>query len=153
MRSGPTGIVAPSGSLNCNFPANAWHAWSQSGHNYVSTLQMHNTQPDAWTPSNSDVWKRTSARIAWEKPSRNHWLGTDNTGRDVFARLCYAFNISISFSLILTILNYLIGVSIGGAMGYFGGKFDLPLEKAPLPWSITCSTRTCCNRRIHVISS
>ena len=43
----------------------------------------------------------------YEKPSRNHWLGTDNTGRDVFARLCYAFNISISFSLLLTILNYL----------------------------------------------
>ena len=62
----------------------------------------------------------------YEKPSSSHWLGTDNTGRDVFARLCYAFNISISFALLLTVLNYLIGVSIGGAMGYFGGKFDLP---------------------------
>ena len=49
----------------------------------------------------------------YEKPSRNHWLGTDNTGRDVFARLCYAFNISISLALLLTALNYLIGVSIG----------------------------------------
>ena len=54
----------------------------------------------------------------YDPPSRKHWLGTDNTGRDVFARLCYAFNISISFALVLTIINYIIGVLIGGAMGY-----------------------------------
>ena len=55
-----------------------------------------------------------------------HILGTDDTGRDVFARLVYAFNISISFALILTILNYIIGISIGGAMGYFdsNGQMD-----------------------------
>ena len=58
-----------------------------------------------------------------------HILGTDDTGRDVFARLVYAFNISISFALILTILNYIIGISIGGAMGYFGGKFDLYFQR------------------------
>ena len=71
----------------------------------------------------------------YEKPSRNHWLGTDNTGRDVFARLCYAFNISISFALLLTILNYLLGISIGGAMGYFGGKFDLIAQRIIEVWS------------------
>ena len=37
---------------------------------------------------------------AYQPPSSAHWLGTDNTGRDVFARLCYAFNISISFALL-----------------------------------------------------
>ncbi len=71
----------------------------------------------------------------FEKPSSKHWLGTDNTGRDVFARLCYAFNISISFALLLTVLNYIIGVSIGGAMGYFGGKFDLILQRLIEVWS------------------
>ena len=71
----------------------------------------------------------------YEKPSRNHWLGTDNTGRDVFARLCYAFNISLSFALLLTALNFLIGVSIGGAMGYFGGKFDLISQRLIEIWS------------------
>ena len=50
---------------------------------------------------------------AYEPPSAKHWLGTDNTGRDVFARLCYAFNISISFALVLTIMNYIIGIIIG----------------------------------------
>ena len=56
----------------------------------------------------------TEGNKMYEPPSRKHWLGTDNTGRDVFARLCYAFNISISFALILTLINYVIGVLIGG---------------------------------------
>ena len=71
----------------------------------------------------------------YEEPSRNHWLGTDNNGRDVFARLCYAFNISISFALLLTVLNYIIGISIGGAMGYFGGKFDLIVQRIIEVWA------------------
>ena len=71
----------------------------------------------------------------YEPPSRVHWMGTDNTGRDVFARLCYAFNISISFALLLTIINYIIGIFIGGAMGYFGGKFDLIFQRLVEIWS------------------
>ncbi|SVB44165.1 uncharacterized protein METZ01_LOCUS197019, partial [marine metagenome] len=71
----------------------------------------------------------------YEPPSLTHWFGTDNTGRDVFARMCYAFNISMSFSFVLTILNYIIGISIGGAMGYFGGKFDLFFQRLIEVWS------------------
>jgi len=71
----------------------------------------------------------------FEAPSRTHWLGTDNTGRDVFARLCYAFNISISFALILTVINYIFGIFIGGAMGYFGGRFDLFFQRLIEIWS------------------
>ncbi len=71
----------------------------------------------------------------YDPPSETHWLGTDNTGRDVFARLCYGFNISISFALVLTILNYIIGVIIGGSMGYFGGKFDLFFQRIIEIWS------------------
>ena len=71
----------------------------------------------------------------YQPPSSLHWMGTDNTGRDVFARLCYAFNISISFALLLTIINYIIGILIGGAMGYFGGKFDLIFQRLVEIWS------------------
>ncbi len=71
----------------------------------------------------------------YEPPSLTHWFGTDNTGRDVFARMSYAFNISISFAFLLTILNYIIGISIGGAMGYFGGKFDLFFQRIIEVWS------------------
>ena len=77
----------------------------------------------------------TEGNKMYESPSRKHWLGTDNTGRDVFARLCYAFNISISFALILTFINYVIGVLIGGTMGYFGGKFDLIFQRLIEVWS------------------
>ena len=77
----------------------------------------------------------TEGNKMYESPSKKHWLGTDNTGRDVFARLCYAFNISISFALILTVINYVIGVLIGGTMGYFGGKFDLFFQRLIEIWS------------------
>ena len=49
--------------------------------------------------------------------------------------MCYGFNISISFALVLTILNYIIGVIIGGSMGYFGGKFDLFFQRIIEIWS------------------
>ncbi len=77
----------------------------------------------------------TEGNKMYEAPSSNHWLGSDNTGRDVFARLCYAFNISISFALILTIINYIFGILIGGSMGYFGGKFDLFFQRLIEIWS------------------
>ena len=71
----------------------------------------------------------------YDPPSSRHWLGSDNTGRDVFARLCYAFNISISFALILTVITYILGILIGGSMGYFGGKFDLFFQRLIEIWS------------------
>ena len=71
----------------------------------------------------------------FESPTFKHWLGTDNTGRDVFSRMCYAFNISISFAFLLTVVNYIIGISIGGAMGYYGGKFDLFFQRLIEVWS------------------
>ena len=71
----------------------------------------------------------------YEPPSMTHWIGTDNTGRDVFARMCYAFNISLSLAFIITVLNYIIGISIGGAMGYFGGKFDLFFQRLIEVWA------------------
>jgi microcin C transport system permease protein len=68
-------------------------------------------------------------------PSSRHWFGTDNTGRDVFSRMCYGFNISISFALLLTIIEYIIGAALGGLMGYFGGKIDLISQRLVEIWS------------------
>lgn len=58
-------------------------------------------------------------------PSSAHWAGTDDRGRDVFARLTYGFNIGLSFSIIVTMLSYFIGISIGAALGFYGGKVDI----------------------------
>ena len=64
-----------------------------------------------------------------------HFLGTDNVGRDVLARLVYGFRIAIIFSILLLFLNYSIGISIGCTMGYFGGKFDLIFQRIIEIWS------------------
>ena len=67
--------------------------------------------------------------------SESHFLGTDNVGRDVLARLVYGFRTAIFFSFILLILNYVIGISIGCSMGYFGGKFDLFFQRIIEVWT------------------
>lgn len=59
------------------------------------------------------------------RPSKHHWLGTDDRGRDVFARLAYAYRISITFALSVVVLAYAIGVTVGSMFGYFGGKVDI----------------------------
>lgn len=58
-------------------------------------------------------------------PSRENWLGTDDSGRDVVARLIYGFRISVLFGLILTFFSSIVGVMVGATQGYFGGLLDL----------------------------
>jgi microcin C transport system permease protein len=64
-----------------------------------------------------------------------HYFGTDTIGRDIAARLVYGFRIAIFFSLLLLAFNYAVGVSIGCAMGYWGGKFDLIFQRIIEIWS------------------
>ena len=54
-----------------------------------------------------------------------HYLGSDVTGRDIAARLVYGFRLAMAFAVILLLCEYLVGVSIGCAMGFWGGSFDL----------------------------
>lgn len=68
-------------------------------------------------------------------PNNVHYFGTDDRGRDVLARLLYGFNIGISFSLIVTLLSYTIGVSIGSMLGFFGGKVDIFGQRLIEIWS------------------
>jgi len=58
-------------------------------------------------------------------PSKQHIFGTDDRGRDIFARLAYGFNVSLSFALLVLAISYAIGVSAGAMLGYFGGKLDI----------------------------
>ena len=68
-------------------------------------------------------------------PSAEHWLGTDDQGRDVAARVIYGFRISVLFGLILTIGSALIGVTAGAIQGYFGGLVDLFFQRFIEIWS------------------
>ena len=64
-----------------------------------------------------------------------HYLGTDTSGRDVLARIIYGFRIALFFSLLLLFFNYLVGVSIGCLMGFWGGAFDLVFQRLIEIWS------------------
>ncbi|PZA09122.1 ABC transporter permease [Rhodopseudomonas palustris] len=64
-----------------------------------------------------------------------NWLGTDDQGRDVVARLIYGFRISILFGLSLTIISSIIGVAAGGIQGYFGGWVDLGFQRFIEVWT------------------
>jgi microcin C transport system permease protein len=58
-------------------------------------------------------------------PDAINYLGTDDQGRDLLARLVYGFRISVLFALALTFISSLIGIIIGAAQGYYGGHIDL----------------------------
>jgi len=62
-------------------------------------------------------------------PSRANWLGTDDQGRDLAARLIYGFRISVLFGLVLTLASSVIGVAAGAVQGYFGGRTDLLFQR------------------------
>lgn len=68
-------------------------------------------------------------------PSWENWLGTDDRGRDVLARLIYGFRLSILFGLALTIVGVSVGIITGSLMGFFGGKFDLISQRLIEIWS------------------
>ncbi len=84
------------------FPLNTYH---HSTLNYFSTL-----------PSPS-------------APSLQNWLGTDDRGRDVAARLLYGFRVSILFAMALTLIGTLLGIVTGAVQGYFAGKIDLTFQR------------------------
>ena len=67
--------------------------------------------------------------------AERHFLGTDTTGRDVLARLFYGFRTAMTFSLLFLLLVYVVGIAVGCAMGYFGGAFDLIMQRAVEIWS------------------
>ncbi len=68
-------------------------------------------------------------------PSHENWLGVDDQGRDVLARLIYGFRISILFAFMLTFFSTIIGIFAGAIQGYFGGKTDLIMQRFMEIWS------------------
>jgi microcin C transport system permease protein len=64
-----------------------------------------------------------------------NWLGTDDQGRDVAARLIYGFRLSVLFGLALTIVSSVLGVAAGAVQGYFGGWTDLLFQRFIEIWT------------------
>lgn len=62
-------------------------------------------------------------------PSSVHWLGTDDEGRDVLARILYGIRLSVVFAVLLTSISSIIGIAAGAIQGYFGGKTDIFMQR------------------------
>lgn len=93
-----------------------WMLWPPIPYNYKS--------PDLYLES-----------AAPAPPSSQHWLGTDDGGKDTLARLIYGFRLSVLFGITLTILSALIGVFVGAIQGYFGGMIDLIGQRMVEVWA------------------
>ncbi|TMV11793.1 ABC transporter permease [Arenibacterium halophilum] len=70
-------------------------------------------------------------------PNSQNWLGTDDTKRDVLARVIHGFRLSILFTLIVTGLSSVLGIAAGAVQGYFGGRTDLFFQRFIEIWSST----------------
>ncbi|MBW2061950.1 MAG: ABC transporter permease [Deltaproteobacteria bacterium] len=68
-------------------------------------------------------------------PSAENWLGTDDQGRDIVARLIYGFRISILFGLCLALIGSIIGITVGATQGFYGGWIDILGQRFLEIWS------------------
>jgi microcin C transport system permease protein len=86
-------------------------------------------------PYHYDTFIRDLPSPAPSPPTADNWLGTDDAGRDVVARLIYGFRISVLFGLTLTLASSVVGIAAGAVQGYFGGWIDLGFQRFIEVWS------------------
>lgn len=120
--------------------ANGWAVWPPIRYSYRTSdnaLPGAAPTPPFWLQTEEERCQRYVDGIA--DPNCHignwHWLGTDNFGKDVLARLIYGFRISMLFGIILTVFSSLIGVIAGAVQGYFGGWTDLLFQRFIEIWT------------------
>jgi microcin C transport system permease protein len=127
--------------------ANGWLLWPLVRYSYDTVNKDYPTRkspsglclgfpsPPPWA-SKAELCETTPEQLArFQTFGNTNWLGTDNQGRDVVARVIYGFRVSVLFGLILTILSSIIGVAAGAVQGYFGGRTDLIFQRILEIWS------------------
>ena len=117
----PEGYIedAADGFINGEEIAAGWIMWPIIPFSYDTVNDIGGTAPSA--------------------PDGTHWLGTDDTARDVLARVIYGFRLSVLFALVVTGLTSVIGITAGALQGYFGGWVDLIFQRLMEIWSSTPS--------------
>jgi microcin C transport system permease protein len=120
--------------------ANGWMVWPPVRFSYRTVddmLPVSAPAPPSWTMDKETLCQRYPLGVDDPncQPGNFHWLGTDDQGRDVVARLIYGFRISVLFGLTLTIISSVIGVAAGAVQGYFGGWVDLLFQRFIEIWS------------------
>ena len=114
----PSGVMeeAKAGTVAGEAVEKGWMIWPPIPYRY-NTINNVGTAPSA--------------------PDADHWLGTDDTSRDVLARIIYGFRLSIVFTLIVTSISSVIGIAAGAVQGYFGGWVDLTFQRLLEIWGST----------------
>jgi len=111
--------VRDTGAFDGQDVARGWLLWPLIPFSYNTINDIDGTAPSA--------------------PDGTHWLGTDDTARDVTARVIYGFRLSVMFALVVTALTSVIGVAAGAVQGYFGGWVDLIFQRVIELWGATPS--------------
>lgn len=107
--------------------------------NYKDITIKQNIEQNGWmlmpiVPYSFNTVDYELAQATPSAPNQTHWLGTDESGRDILARILYGIRLSIIFAFLLTLVSSLIGIVIGAVQGYFGGKTDLILQRVIEIW-------------------
>lgn len=106
---------------------------------YKDTLIQSNIQKNGWMimpliPYSFNTVDYYLDSATPSAPDKNHWLGTDEEGRDVLARILYGIRLSLVFAALLTLISSLSGIFMGALQGYFGGKTDIILQRVIEIW-------------------
>ena len=137
-------VVYHKGSVYCPvlffYPETQFGGEFETEANYKDQFVVELIEKDGWMimppiPYTYDTINYNLPVPAPAPPSTENWLGTDDQGRDLLARLIYGFRISILFGVILTLASSLIGITAGAIQGYFGGKVDLIFQRFIEIWS------------------
>lgn len=126
---------------------NGWALWPPIGYSYdtinkdypgrkgLEGMCLGYPAPPPWA-SRAPLCEAPPEQLARYHAIGNYnWLGLDDQGRDVVARVIYGFRISVLFGLILTVLAGGVGVTAGAVQGYFGGRTDLVFQRFLEVWS------------------
>jgi microcin C transport system permease protein len=124
--------------------AHGWILWPPIRYSYRTinrALPTPAPSPPTWQLSDDQCKAAAAKKLSPGEPNRGcrdiewNWLGTDDQGRDVLARLIYGFRLSILFGLILAAISSVIGIAAGAVQGYFGGWTDLLMQRFIEIWS------------------
>ena len=120
--------------------ANGWMVWPLVHYSFNtvnSELPLPAPAPPASSLSKDVACAKYLLKIADPQciGGNMNWLGTDDQGRDVIARLMYGYRVSVAFGLLLTLFSSIIGIVLGAVQGYFGGWTDLLLQRFIEVWS------------------
>ncbi|MET1047790.1 MAG: ABC transporter permease [Hyphomicrobium sp.] len=127
--------------------ANGWILWPPIRYSYATINKDYPGRvgdngvclgypaPPPWSSSLKLCDAPADQLARYNELGNTNWLGLDDQGRDVVARVIYGFRISVLFGLILTIVSSAIGIVAGAVQGYFGGRVDLIFQRLLEIWN------------------